>query len=43
MAMVNLGKNNQMPAHASRLSPEQVQVLAAYVWSLSRSSALAAN
>ena len=43
MAMVNLGKNNQMPAHASRLSPEQVQVLAAYVWSLSRSSAVAAN
>ena len=43
MAMVNLGKNNQMPAHAARLSPEQVQVLAAYVWSLSQSSAVAAN
>lgn len=43
MAMVNLGKNNQMPAHASRLSPEQIQVLAAYVWSFSQSSAVAAN
>jgi cytochrome c oxidase cbb3-type subunit 3 len=24
-----------MPQHASRLSPEQIKVLAAYVWSLS--------
>lgn len=33
--MINNGKTNIMPAHASRLSPEQVKVLAAYVWSLS--------
>jgi len=32
VAMVNNGKNNMMPAHASRLTPEQVRVLAAYVW-----------
>jgi len=35
MAMVNGGKTNVMPAHAARLSPEQIKVLAAYVWSLS--------
>lgn len=35
VAMVNGGKNNVMPAHASRLTPEQVRVLAAYVWRLS--------
>jgi cytochrome c oxidase cbb3-type subunit III len=35
VAMVNGGKNNVMPAHASRLTPEQVHVLAAYVWRLS--------
>jgi cytochrome c oxidase cbb3-type subunit 3 len=32
VAMVNGGKNNMMPAFASRLTPEQVRVLAAYVW-----------
>ena len=32
VAMVNNGKNNMMPEHASRLTPEQVRVLAAYVW-----------
>jgi len=26
-----------MPAHGSRLTPEQIHVLAAYVWSLSNS------
>ncbi|MDQ5897285.1 MAG: cytochrome c oxidase cbb3-type subunit, partial [Pseudomonadota bacterium] len=31
----NNGKTNVMPQHASRLSPEQIKVLAAYVWSLS--------
>jgi len=42
-AMVNHGKSNQMPAHASRLPPEQIHVLAAYVWSLSNAGpALAA-
>jgi len=35
VAMVNNGKNNEMPAHADRLSPPQIHVLAAYVWSLS--------
>jgi cytochrome c oxidase cbb3-type subunit 3 len=34
--IINQGKVNQMPAHDSRLSPEQVQVLTAYVWSLSQ-------
>ena len=36
VAMINSGKTNAMPAHASRLSPEQIHVLAAYVWNLSR-------
>jgi cytochrome c oxidase cbb3-type subunit III len=35
VGMVNGGKNNSMPAHAGRLTPEQVRVLAAYVWHLS--------
>ncbi len=35
-AMVNGGKTNTMPAHASRLTAEQVRVLAAYVWRLSQ-------
>jgi cytochrome c oxidase cbb3-type subunit 3 len=35
MAMINNGKTNVMPQHATRLSPEQIRVLAAYVWSLS--------
>lgn len=35
IAMITGGKTNVMPAHASRLSPEQTRVLAAYVWSLS--------
>ncbi len=34
--IVNGGKTNVMPEHASRLSPEQTRVLATYVWSLSR-------
>jgi cytochrome c oxidase cbb3-type subunit 3 len=38
VAMVNGGKTNVMPAHASRLTPEQVRVLAAYVWRLSNTS-----
>jgi cytochrome c oxidase cbb3-type subunit 3 len=40
-AMVNKGKTNVMPAHAKRLSPEQIHVLGAYVWSLSQSPAVA--
>jgi cytochrome c oxidase cbb3-type subunit III len=35
VAMINGGKNNAMPAHANRLTPEQIRVLAAYVWRLS--------
>jgi cytochrome c oxidase cbb3-type subunit 3 len=38
VAMVTKGKTNVMPAHAERLTPEQIRVLAAYVWSLSNHS-----
>jgi cytochrome c oxidase cbb3-type subunit III len=34
-AIVTNGKNNAMPAHANRLTPEQIRVLGAYVWRLS--------
>jgi len=37
-AMVNNGKTNVMPAHGERLTPEQIHVLAAYVWSFSNAS-----
>jgi cytochrome c oxidase cbb3-type subunit 3 len=37
VAMITTGKTNVMPAHASRLTPEQIHVLGAYVWSLSHS------
>ena len=45
-AIVNIitnGKNNAMPAQAARLTPEQVHVLAAYVISLSQTTAVAAK
>ncbi|MGZ8258683.1 MAG: cytochrome-c oxidase, cbb3-type subunit III, partial [Methylotenera sp.] len=29
------GKTNQMPAQASKFTPAQIHVLAAYVWGLS--------
>jgi cytochrome c oxidase cbb3-type subunit 3 len=32
---INHGKQNQMPAQKSRLTPEQIRVLAAYVWRFS--------
>lgn len=32
---INEGKTNQMPAWESKFSPEQIHVLAAYVWSFS--------
>jgi cytochrome c oxidase cbb3-type subunit 3 len=32
---INEGKINQMPAQTGKLTPEQLQVLAAYVWGLS--------
>ncbi|MBP6903132.1 MAG: cytochrome-c oxidase, cbb3-type subunit III [Burkholderiaceae bacterium] len=41
-AMVVNGKTNVMPAFEKRLTPEQVQVLAAYVWNLSQTTAVAA-
>ena len=37
-AMVQQGKLNVMPAQAKLLTPEQIHVLGAYVWQLSRSS-----
>ena len=43
IAMVNKGKTNVMPNFAGRLSPEQIHVLAAYVWNLSQSTAVAAK
>ena len=35
IAMVANGKINEMPAQADKLTPAQIQVLAAYVWGLS--------
>jgi len=43
VAMINTGKTNVMPAQATRLSPEQIHVLAAYVWNLSRFATAAAK
>jgi cytochrome c oxidase cbb3-type subunit 3 len=40
-AMVNNGKQNVMPAQGRLLTPEQVHVLAAYVWSLSQGTRVA--
>jgi cytochrome c oxidase cbb3-type subunit 3 len=37
ISMIRNGKTNIMPAHESRLSAEQIHVLAAYVWQLSKS------
>jgi len=42
VAMVTQGKTNVMPAQKERLTPDQIHVLAAYVWSLSQSSLPAA-
>ncbi|MBM3350394.1 MAG: cytochrome-c oxidase, cbb3-type subunit III [Betaproteobacteria bacterium] len=36
---INHGKTSQMPAQASRLTPEQIHVLTAYVWGLSNGGA----
>lgn len=35
---INEGKINQMPAQSAKLMPEQIKVLAAYVWGLSNKS-----
>ncbi len=39
IAMVNNGKTNVMPPQASRMTPDQIHVLAAYVWSLAQGTA----
>lgn len=43
IGMVTGGKSNQMPAQKERLSPEQIHVLAAYVWGLSQPTTVAAK
>ena len=43
VSIITNGKNNAMPAQASRFTPEQIHVLAAYVLNLSRSTAVAAK
>jgi len=43
VAMVNGGKVNVMPAQDKLLTPEQIRVLAAYVWQLSRGTAVASR
>jgi len=43
VSIVNTGKTNVMPAFGERLSAEQIHVLAAYVWSLSQTAAVAAK
>ena len=43
VAMINNGKNNQMPAQAHKLTEGQIHVLASYVWGLSNTKAGAAQ
>ena len=43
VAMVNNGKLNVMPAQDKLLTTEQIRVLAAYVWQLSRSTSAVAS
>jgi cytochrome c oxidase cbb3-type subunit 3 len=38
IAMINNGKVNQMPAQADKMTPEQIHVLASYVWGLSNTT-----
>jgi cytochrome c oxidase cbb3-type subunit III len=40
VAMVVNGKSNVMPAQSGRLTPQQIHVLATYVWGLSQSAIL---
>jgi cytochrome c oxidase cbb3-type subunit III len=40
--IITQGKNNHMPAQAQLLTPEQIHVLGAYVWSLSQGTRTAA-
>jgi cytochrome c oxidase cbb3-type subunit 3 len=41
VAMVTNGKNNVMPAQGRLLTPDQIHVLAAYVWNLSQTTKVA--
>lgn len=43
VAMVTNGKTNVMPAQASRLTPDQIHVLAGYVWNLAQKAPAAAQ
>lgn len=43
ISIVTNGKSNMMPAQSSRLSPEQIHVLAGYVWNLSQTATVAAK
>ncbi len=43
LAMISQGKTNIMPAFGERLTPAQIHVLAAYVWSLSQPATVAAK
>jgi cytochrome c oxidase cbb3-type subunit 3 len=43
VAMVNGGKVNVMPAQDKLLTPEQIRVLGAYVWQLSRGTTVASK
>lgn len=40
---IKLGKVNQMPAQEGKLTPEQIKVLAAYIWGLSNNVSNASN
>jgi len=40
VGMITKGKTNTMPEHGSRLTPEQVHLLAAYVWGFSNTPAV---
>ncbi|MEK8027926.1 cytochrome-c oxidase, cbb3-type subunit III [Pseudaquabacterium rugosum] len=42
VSIINQGKTNVMPAFGKRLTPEQIHVLSAYVWSLSQKTTVAA-
>ena len=43
VAMISQGKTNVMPPQGARLTPEQANVLTAYVWSLSHPTQVAAG
>jgi cytochrome c oxidase cbb3-type subunit 3 len=43
VSIINNGKVNVMPGQKDRLTPEQIHVLGAYVWSLSQPTAMAAR